>query len=185
MFSEERVTHMAAYFLLKSEPKKMPYIKLLKMLYLSERKSFVRWGSSMSGDNFVSMPHGPVMSQTYDLIRGHVSQKSVWQSFIKDEANYEVSLSEAISEDDIDELSRAEMKILDDIHSEFGQMGGFDLVGYTHDHCAEWNDPNGSSFPISPESILRAVGKSETQIEKLVLKYQESRQLQSIRATLR
>jgi uncharacterized phage-associated protein len=176
---------MAAYFLLKSESRMMPYIKLLKMLYLSERMSFARWGSSMSGDNFVSMPHGPVMSQTYDLIRGHVSQQSVWQCFIQDEANYEVSLNDKITEDDIDELSRAEMAILDAVFDEFGEMGGFDLVDYTHDNCAEWVDPNGSSFPISPESILRAVGKSESQIEKLVAKYQETKQLQCIRATLR
>lgn len=184
MFSEERVTQMAAYFLIKSSGQ-IAYIKLLKLLYLAERKAMAKWGCSMSGDRFVSMPHGPVLSQTYDLIRGHNHELSVWQRWIKGERNYEVSLDASIDLDDLDELSRSELRILDNVFTEFGHMAGFELVNYTHDRCSEWIDPDGSSFPIKPESILRAVGKNESQISQLVIKYREDQQLDKIRASLK
>ncbi|WP_282167106.1 Panacea domain-containing protein [Shewanella japonica] len=184
MFSEERVTQMAAYFLIESG-RRIAYIKLLKLLYLAERKALAKWGSSMSGDRFVSMPHGPVLSQTYDLIRGHQSEPSYWQTCIKDEENYEVSLEQTITVDDLDELSRSELRILGEVFAEFGHMSRFEIVNYTHDHCEEWADPNGSSFPIKPESILRAVGKDESQISQLLAKFREDSQLDIVRAALR
>lgn len=184
MFSEERVTQMAAYLLIKNSGQ-IAYIKLLKLLYLAERNAMAKWGSSMSGDRFVSMPHGPVLSQTYDLIRNHSSEPTFWQQWIQDERDYEVSLNESISLDDLDELSRSELRILDDVFSEFGHMEKFEIVDYTHDHCAEWVNPNGSSFPIKPESILRAVGKNDEQIAQLVIKYKEDQQLDMVKAMLK
>ncbi|TOC20420.1 Panacea domain-containing protein, partial [Vibrio parahaemolyticus] len=142
MFSEEKVTQMAAYFLLQSN-RQMPYIKLMKLLYLSDRITLGQRGKSMSGDLFVSMPHGPVLSQTYDLIKGCGEPEHPWQCTIKDEANYDVSLVDGFDFDDLDELSRADVRILDSVFSEFGQMKPFELVDYSHEHCDEWRDPNG------------------------------------------
>lgn len=183
MFSESRVTQMAAYFLMKRGGR-MAYIKLLKLLYLAERNAMAKWGESISGDRFVSMPHGPVLSQTYDIIRGHFSQESVWDKWIKDESNYEVSLRRNFEEHELDELSKAEVKILDQVFDEFGHMTRFELVDYTHNHCREWENPNGSSFPIKPENLLRAVGKTEEQVQKLVSKYKEQQALDVVRASL-
>lgn len=64
-------------------------------------------------------------------------------------------------------------------------MGKFQLVGYTHDNFSEWQDPNGSSYPIRPESILRAVGKSEEEIATILENLREQQQLENIRAKLR
>ncbi|MFA0226680.1 Panacea domain-containing protein [Vibrio splendidus] len=185
MFSEEKVTQMAAYFLLRND-RRLPYIKLIKLLYLAERKAFDKWGTSMSGDRFVSMPYGPVLSQTYNLIQAHAPEDdSPWQSTIKDEANHEVSLIENLDVDDLDELSRSDCKIMDSVFESYGHMKPFDLVAYTHKQCAEWEDPQGSSYPIKPETIFRALGKNEDQVEKLIEKYREEQALDSIRASLR
>ncbi|WP_188005926.1 Panacea domain-containing protein [Vibrio cholerae] len=184
MFSEEKVTQMAAYFLLQSN-RQMPYIKLIKLLYLSDRVALGKRGKSLSGDRFVSMPHGPVLSQTYDLIKGCGQQNHPWQCTIKDEANYNVSLADGFDIDDIDELSRADIRVLDEVFAEFGEMKPFDLVDYTHEHCKEWRDPEGSSFPINPEAIFRALGKNESEVASLVEKYQEEQALDEVRAALR
>ncbi|WP_025672780.1 Panacea domain-containing protein [Salinivibrio socompensis] len=184
MFSEEKVTHMAAYLLLKND-RRMPCIKLLKLLYLAERQAFDKWGSSMSGDRFVSMPHGPVMSQTYDLMKGFGHKQSTWQSLIQDEADYDVSLKPDTEIEELDELSRSEMRILDSIIETYGHMGPFQLVDFTHDSCDEWQDPQGSSFPIKPEAIFRALGKNDLEVKKLVDKNREEQALDSIRALLR
>jgi len=72
MFSEPVVTQMAAY-LLKKRGNRMAFIKLIKLLYLAERKAVSKWAEPISGDHFVSMPHGPVLSQTYELIKSQPS----------------------------------------------------------------------------------------------------------------
>lgn len=180
MFSEIRVTQMAAY-LLKKRGGRMAYIKLLKLLYLVERQAMAKWGESISGDLFVSMPHGPVLSQTYDLIKGDAQSPCPWNKLIKGETNYEVSLVHNIEIEDLDELCAAEIKILDQIFENFGRMSRFEIVKYTHDYCAEWDDPQGSSFPIRPESIFRAMGKNDDQVQKLSKKYHEQRQLDSLK----
>ena len=186
MFSEIRVTHMAAYFL-KREGGRIAYIKLLKLLYLAERKAMAKWGECISGDNFVSMPKGPVLSQTYDLIKGHgeaPDKTTPWYELIKDEANYEVSLIHDIQFDDLDELSPSELQILDQTYNEFGGMSRFEIVDFTHDKCPEWEDPKGSSFPIKPESIFRAMGKNESQTQKLLKKHREQTQLDTLKSQL-
>lgn len=177
MYSEEKITEMAAY-LLNKEGGSMPYIKLLKLLYLAEREAMARWGESMSGDNFVSMPHGPVLSQTYDLIKGG---SGIWASRIKDEANHIVSLRELF---DFQETSPAILKILDETYFKYGRMGWREIVKFTHDNCPEWRDPQGSSYPITPKAILIAMGKTGSDLEKLLEKHQEQKQLDRLKAAL-
>lgn len=181
MFSEIKVTQMAAY-LIKKHGGRMSYLKLIKLLYLAERQAMAKWGESMSGDKFVSMPHGPVMSETYSLIIGET--EGYWNRLIKSEANYEVSLAHNIETADLDELCPAEIKILDQVVNEFGSMDKWEIRNYTHDYCKEWEDPHGSSFPIAPESIFRAMGKSEEQVKKLTQKYHQQTQLDNLKARL-
>ncbi len=186
MFSEERVAQMAAYFLQKQEGR-MAYIKLLKLLYLADRAAMSKWGESITGDCFVSMPQGPVLSQTYDLIKGAgLSSGEGWDYWIKDEDNYEVSLKkhDAIR-DKFDELSDSELEILDSVFLEFGHMERFEIVKYTHDNCSEWEDPRGSSFPINPDSIFRALGKNEDEIQELVHHHNSQVQLDTVRSLLK
>ncbi len=180
MFSEEKVTHMASYLLLKRGGR-MSYLKLLKLLYLAEREALAKWGESMSGDKFVSMPRGPVMSSTYDLIQ---SMGLIWNGFITSEANHELALKPEISEDDLDELSISEMKILDKIFEEFGAMSRWEIVDYTHDNCKEWQDPDGSSFPIKLEDILLAKGLSGEQTSLLLHQGREQTYLRNLKHVL-
>lgn len=186
MFSEKRVAQMAAY-LLHRRGGRMAYIKLLKLLYLAERRAMAKWGDSTSGDRFVSMPHGPVLSQTYDLIKGHEGSGSAWDDVIQDENNYEVSLRlspQQVNEDTFDELSPSEIELLDATFNEYGHMSRFDIVRYTHDNCPEWVDPQGSSFPINPAAMLRAMGKSEAQVQEMINARNEQDQLNQVRAFL-
>lgn len=182
MFSESRVAEMAAFFLSRLGGRSK-YLKLLKLLYLAEREAMAKWGDSMSGDNFVSMPNGPVMSQTYDLIKGSAGI-GAWDSLIKDDADYMVSLRQPIDIEDFDQLSRAEIAILESIFQKYGDMGQYQLVDFTHDNCGEWQDPKGSSIPIPVERIFAAMGKSAQQIEQLVRCNAEQRELKAIKASL-
>ena len=45
--------------LLKLHGAAMPYLKLIKLLYLADRQALLELGRPISCDLFVSMPHGP------------------------------------------------------------------------------------------------------------------------------
>ena len=68
MFNEQKVAQMAAFFLNQTSEKQMSRLKLMKLLYLAERESVRYSGFSMSDDKFLSMPHGPVLSMTLELM---------------------------------------------------------------------------------------------------------------------
>ena len=68
MFNEQRVAQMAAYLLGRARGH-TKYLKLMKLLYLADRESMKRHGHPISGDRYVSMEHGPVLSHTLNLPR--------------------------------------------------------------------------------------------------------------------
>lgn len=141
----------------------MPHLKLMKLLYLADRESYRRHGHGISGDAMVSMPHGPVLSQTLDHINGYAeSAPGGWDDWISDKADHQVQLKKKrITRRDLGEMSEGDVEALDAVWKKFGRMNHWEIRDYTHTHCAEWENPNGSSKPIPRERILRAVGYSK------------------------
>lgn len=188
MFNEIKVAQMAAY-LLQKRGGRMAYIKLMKLLYLADREYMILYGNSMSGDQAVSMKNGPVLSQTYDLLKGGAPEDaSAWDEWISGESNYEVSIKKPVHgfdvEDVYDELSRANCRVLDRVFAEYGHYTRFQLCDLTHQICPEWQDPHGSSAPINPKSIFIVSGKSEEEAEALVANMRERHELQVFSAQL-
>lgn len=92
MFNERKVAQMAAY-LLKKRGGCMSHLKLMKLLYLADREAMDRYGAPMSGDRVVSMPQGPVLSMTLNLVDGDIeSSPNGWDGWVSDKANNEVAL---------------------------------------------------------------------------------------------
>ena len=73
MFNERKVAQMAAFFLQQAGGT-LNILKLMKLLYLSEREAMNRYGEPLSYDAMVSMPHGPVLSMTYECMNGYGSE---------------------------------------------------------------------------------------------------------------
>lgn len=164
-FSEEKATQVAAR-LLKLRGGTMSHLKLIKLLYLAERESLVRFGAPLTHDRYVSMPHGPVLSATLDRINEHeIYEGGYWDSHITPKHDNEVSLRDrdAIPNE---LLSPAEEALLDEIFERYGHLGRWDLVKFTHT-LPEWTDPKGSSLPIRPADILLAEGYTEEDIAEM------------------
>lgn len=162
-FSERKVAQMAAYFLSRTDGN-LPILKLMKLLYLADRKSLELYGMPISGDRMVSMPHGPVLSRTYDLMTGSSpSGDDGWECWIADREAHSVSLKpcEGQQAPDFSDLSDADIEVLEAVQSDFGSMGKWQIRDYTHDHCAEWKDPQGSSYPIFYKDVFLALGRSQ------------------------
>ena len=43
-------------------------MKLIKLLYIIDRKALAIWGETVTSDTFFSLKHGPIVSQIYDYI---------------------------------------------------------------------------------------------------------------------
>jgi uncharacterized phage-associated protein len=173
LFDERKAAEAAAFLLFKAGGK-LPLIKLVKLLYLAERLSLRRHGEPLTGDRLVSMPNGPVLSMTYDHINGALpSRTGGWDSWIADRAGHEVALADASKlrspEQDLLRLSDSDLEVLADVWAEFGHWDRWKLVEYTHsDACPEWEDPEGSSQPISYERLFEKLGFSVEQAAALV-----------------
>lgn len=185
MFNEQKVAQMAAVFLSKTPDHRMSHLKLMKLLYISDREAVRKFGFPISGDHFVSMQHGPVLSNTLNLMDGDVESKPHgWEYWISDKENHELSLRISFTQEMLDELSKAELKILDHVWDKFGLMGKWEIRDWTHEHCAEWVDPLGSSCPINFESLVRAVDFDNELTKELVSCFKTEQDMDKLFASL-
>jgi len=167
MFSEQKAAQMAAFFLGKRGGT-MSHLKLMKLLYLADREAMEQFEFPISGDHMVSMPHGPVLSMTLNYMDGNIeSSPGGWEEWISAKDNHELSVRQPVQREALDELSDADIEILETVWAKFGHMNRWEIRDYTHDNCPEWSDPNGSSGPISPKDVFLALGRSSDVAEEL------------------
>ena len=83
MFDERKIAQMAAFFLGQPPECRMSNLKLTKRLYLSDREAIREFGWPSLGDRLVSVPGGPLLSQTLNLMYGDVeSMPGGWECLI-------------------------------------------------------------------------------------------------------
>ena len=70
------------------------------------------------------------------------------------------------------------------VWDKFGAMGKWEIRDWTHQHCAEWKDPKGSSFPIQYDALARAVGFDDASAKELAAQIQAEQEIDRIFAAL-
>lgn len=160
VFSEKRAAQAAAR-LLRRHGGPMEYSKLIKLLYLADRRVFIETGLPITGDRMVSMKHGPVLSRIYDLVKGETAGDGSWGAYVHPRQGYTVSWT---GREDAEELSEGEREVLDEVYDEHATLSWARLGDKTHD-LDEWHDPGKSSNPIDPREILASHGLSPIEID--------------------
>ncbi|MDV3353462.1 DUF4065 domain-containing protein [Leptolyngbyaceae cyanobacterium CCMR0082] len=155
----------AAALLLKCHGEPIKYLGLLKMLYIADRVALAQMEQPITGDHYVSMDYGPVLSGVYDLIKGQPVDDALplWSKFISPREDNCVSLLEDPGNG---ELCEEEEEILQQVYNTFGHLDPFEVAEWTHD-LPEWSDPEGSAIPIVVEEILKNLGKSDAEIMRI------------------
>lgn len=162
VFDQARAIQAAA-LLLRLNSGQMKYIKLMKLMYMADRRSLLRRGSPLTGARCVAMHKGPVLSEVLDLIR-KPKQRDAWPKYIATQDNY-VAL---INDPGDDELCDADIELLKELDGQFKEYDEWRTVDITHE-MPEWRDPGeGHQRPIDPEDILRVEGRPESEIKRLV-----------------
>jgi len=142
-------------------------MKLIKLMYLADRSHLENYNEAISGDHYANMPHGPVLSSLYNLIRG-ISKDSCTQT-LWDSLFYkkEYVLLANNTEQFVDELSKAECETLKAIDARYKRKDCFQLEKVTHG-LPEWKDPDGSSVPLTLRQILTVLGRSAKDISLIM-----------------
>jgi uncharacterized phage-associated protein len=138
-------------------------LKLAKLLYLADREFMSRYDFPILFDHFVSMPHGPVTSMTLNYINGMEEDRDHWSDFVESRAGYQVGVSrQHMLLDELDELSDAEIHVMEATWDQFGHMSSWEIRDWTHTNCPEWEDPHGSSYPIPYVRVLKFLRKENS-----------------------
>lgn len=162
-FNERKATQLAAAFI-NCEGGSINYTKLLKLMYIADRRALLSWERPITGDSYISMKNGPVLSTTYDLIKADRSTESLWFRCISEREGYSVSLREPCLPEN---LSRAEEKLIAEVYKEYGNFDQWQLIDIVHD-LPEWEDPgSGSPTPISIRNIFQSKGISDDEISDI------------------
>ncbi len=164
-FNEKKTTQAAALFLKKNDSH-MNYMKLIKLLYFADRGALTLWERPITGDAYVSMPRGPVLSAVLDIINNgkYLNINQYWYKYISTPSDYEIEL-EKIPE--MDALSKREIELIDELYERFKDFNQWEMVDLCHDMLPEWEDVENTSKPIEIERILKEVHKSKEDINAI------------------
>jgi uncharacterized phage-associated protein len=164
-FPVRKAAQVAAFFAAKAGGR-INILRLTKLIYLADRASLAQREYPITGDDFVSMPFGPVNTYTYSLMRneGQPEKISIWQEYMGKRIKHEISVKKPnlTPENDLKELSRSDVRLLNAVWDSFEDISDqFELAEWTHKYCPEWQDPHGSSIPIPFATVFKKLDKKE------------------------
>lgn len=160
-FPTRKAAQVVAYFASRAGGQ-INVLRATKLVYLADRRSMDEREHPITGDNLVSMPFGPVNTYTYSYMNGEADGRSdEWGEFVAPREGHLIPLAHDIANKDLDELSKADLRILQETWDEFKDIDRFDLAEWTHKYCPEWRDPKGSSIPIDFATVFKKLKKED------------------------
>lgn len=159
-------TVQAVAQMLRNEPShRLNYMRLIKLIYMADRKSLAETGHPITGDRAAAMERGPVLSNLLDLVKGKHRRNPEWSRFFRRD-RYELVM---IDDPGNDRLSRYEAEKLAEVTEENQDLDEWDVADKTHhfDEYKKNQPPKGSRRWISAADIFEAVGFDQAEIEQV------------------
>lgn len=181
-FNVRKMAQASALLLSKCPGYKIEHVKLMKLLYVVDRRAIRELGFPLSGDNYYSMSKGPILSKTLDLVRGNYEEngQDEWSAIIGDlSSNYMLALANSIGDLSFDELSDVEIQLIESVWQELGSTDVWEIVEWTHTNFPEWEDPGSSRTRITIESIVENLGLGEEEAKDLLEHLEEQKAFES------
>jgi uncharacterized phage-associated protein len=150
-FCSEAAAQASAFFARKNGGE-VEKLKLVKLMYLAERESVRLRGRLMFYDEHYSLKHGPICSGVLNGINGD-ADRPLWDKYIS-RNRHRVSPRD----ENMDQLSRSDMKILEQVWTTHGWRSTSQIRNWTHENCPEYTEVNSGSIRISITEMAKAVG---------------------------
>lgn len=168
-FDENKSTALSLFFIDKMKKEPLSHIKLIKLLYLTDRLSLKAMGTTITKDNYVAMKYGPVLSNVLSLIRDDEfnyaddDTHSVWSDHIDSVPTFDKKTHKRLeikvkSKKDekynkifiTSKLDGNELNFVTRIYEDFFEYDQWQLIDYTHYKCKEWTHP----YPFGVQPIF-------------------------------
>lgn len=147
----------------------MNYTKLIKLLYLADRRALIEWGFTVTGDKYVAMKNGPVLSRLFDLIKGKGNGRAqaLWGECFFISGN---DLKGEKTNWPAETLSQLEEQILAETYERYKDKSFTQMIRLVHDPklCPEWSDPGDGATEISLGQILAASEITQDEVEQIL-----------------
>ena len=146
---------------LKASERAPGRFRVLNLLYIADREALEETHSTITCDTPYAMVNGPVLSRTYDLLKGTGRSSSLARQFLDCRDERAVRL---IADPGTGELSACEVDKIGEVASRFDAMSDSQLRDYVHafPEYLQNKPPSGSSRAIiSVDDLLAATGLSE------------------------
>lgn len=153
-YNPKKATQAAAY-LVSLSGGRIDLWRMLKLIYLFDRRSLIETGMTITGDALDNLRHGGIPSRIYDNTKTHRDQRfkdAIWQEYLSESVRNQIRLKNANFS--TEELSEFERDLIRQTWQEFGGLPNSRLYDHIH-NLPEFIDPEGSSIRIDPEEILR------------------------------
>ncbi len=173
IFDEQKATDATAFLLSLSE-NKLPYMKLMKLLYMAERISLSEYHYSITTDSYYLTKYGPVASGIYDCIShwDDLSDNSPWKNAIT--INKETYTAELKRKNcDFGMLSEEEKDILKAVNDEHCEEDEVEPSEYTQ-------FPEETRISLSIEDIMKGTLEDKKEREEALSDLALSARLQCI-----
>lgn len=115
------------------------FIHLFKIIYFAERNLYAKYGQHLVKDTFIAMEHGPVPSHLYDALKlmngkgNNKDVKAISDSLLPAGGECAWFFVKAGEKPDLDELSKAEIEVLDAAIDKYKDMDTKTLSELSHD----------------------------------------------------
>ena len=162
-FREDKTTQSASIFVKKTGGK-LVHTRLMSMLYLADRQMLLRYGDPITYDCWISADQGPMLRETYELIRPNSERGGAyWKRYLCTSGLF----VELTCDPGTDDLSKAEEQVIDDVYAECSYLNDFELTEKMLE-LPEWDDTDGDSLPIPVERVLKGNNYAAADIAAIV-----------------
>ena len=151
------------------ENRALNYMLLIKLLYLVDRESLLRWGSPLTGDDYYSMEFGPILSKTHHLITemSPPGETSFWATHIQ-QSDYDVRLVDDPGDEELSDADDALLREIFDKYQDYYDKNPFMFVDYLHSILPEYKQvEKGERIPLDYHDILVAGNKPIGEIRSI------------------
>ena len=140
LIESEKIIQSLCYVL--QRVKKANKLKLIKLLYLADKYHILRYGRTVTGDEYWAMDYGPVGSTTKDILgldKDMLSQEYKPASrLLKKAGRHDFTVGGTCTDDDLELLSDTDREAIDFVTKQFGCLSSAQLIEYTHKY-PEWD----------------------------------------------
>ena len=151
----EKAIEVAGVLLRMEGSRTMSRLRLIKLIYIANRRAIKELGRPILRSPIFAMKHGPVHDEVYKMISENHPAAGKWATFISRQGQRDLHLDKQPA---VKKLSTSEIAILQKVSDELATLDDWSIADLTH-QFDEWRrhypDPTeNTSRPIPLEDVV-------------------------------